>query len=364
MKRNLGALGCIVALLCATGSTAAAQGRYTATRTGDIVELQDTQAKIVLSVVTTVNNAYGLTVNGHEVIRQTFASLDNFRERPGLDGIPLLWPYANRLDEQAFYANGQKYTFDPGLGNTGRGAIPIHGFVMNAREWQLVEARADATGAWVTGRLDFFRNPRYMKQFPFAHTVTVTYRVADGMVEVRTRLENMSSEPMPVTIGYHPYFHLSDSPRSEWRIAIGAKTHWLLDDRKIPTGQTEAITNFLPDPAAVPGDMALDDVFTDFQTDDQGRAVVSLRGRTQQLDVLLGPRYRTVLLYVPPTSSGRGRGAGGGSASPPRDSVAIEPMAAVSNAMNLAHRGLYKDLQSIEPGGVWEESFWLRPSGF
>ena len=42
----------------------------------------------------------------------------------GLNGIPLLWPYANRLDEQAFYANGQKYTFDPGLGNTGRGAYP------------------------------------------------------------------------------------------------------------------------------------------------------------------------------------------------------------------------------------------------
>ena len=51
----------------------------------------------------------------------------------GLNGIPLLWPYANRLDEQAFYANGQKYTFDPGIGNTGRGAIPIHGFLTARR---------------------------------------------------------------------------------------------------------------------------------------------------------------------------------------------------------------------------------------
>jgi hypothetical protein len=39
-------------------------------------------------------------------------------------------------------------------------------------------------------------------------------------------------------------------------------------------------------------------------------------------------------------------------------------MAAITNAMNLAHRGLYKDLQSIAPGGTWRESFWVHPRGF
>jgi aldose 1-epimerase len=32
--------------------------------------------------------------------------------------------------------------------------------------------------------------------------------------------------------------------------------------------------------------------------------------------------------------------------------------------MNLAHRGVYKELQSIPPDGSWEESFWIKPSGF
>jgi len=36
----------------------------------------------------------------------------------------------------------------------------------------------------------------------------------------------------------------------------------------------------------------------------------------------------------------------------------------VTNALNLAQKGLYKELQSIEPGGSWEESFWIRPRGF
>jgi aldose 1-epimerase len=37
---------------------------------------------------------------------------------------------------------------------------------------------------------------------------------------------------------------------------------------------------------------------------------------------------------------------------------------AIINGLNLAHKGLYKELQSIPPGGVWQESFWVRPSGF
>ena len=39
-------------------------------------------------------------------------------------------------------------------------------------------------------------------------------------------------------------------------------------------------------------------------------------------------------------------------------------MVGITDSMNLAHKGLYKELQSIPPGGKWEESFWLRPTGF
>ena len=30
----------------------------------------------------------------------------------------------------------------------------------------------------------------------------------------------------------------------------------------------------------------------------------------------------------------------------------------------LVGSGKYKDLQSIPPGGKWQESFWVRPKGF
>ena len=44
--------------------------------------------------------------------------------------------------------------------------------------------------------------------------------------------------------------------------------------------------------------------------------------------------------------------------------ICFEPMAGITNAMNLAQKGLYKELQSIQPGGTWQESFWIKPSGF
>ena len=42
------------------------------------------------------------------------------------------------------------------LGNV-RGAIPIHGFLTTNPHWQLVEAKADASSAWVTSRLEFYQ---------------------------------------------------------------------------------------------------------------------------------------------------------------------------------------------------------------
>jgi aldose 1-epimerase len=348
MKRTLIRIAVAACVVLGIAFAASAQPRYTMTRTGDVIELQDTRAQVIVNILTTASNAYRMTVKGEDVIRRTWASLDDIRPRMGLNGIPLLWPYANRLDEQAFYANGQKYSFDPGLGNTGRGAVPIHGFLTNATAWKVIDAKADGTSAWVTSTLDFFRIPQYMKQFPFAHTLTMTYRLQDGALEVRTRIDSLSAEPMPVAIGFHPYFQLTDSPREEWRLSVAAKTHWKLDERTIPTGETEPITNILPDPKNVAvKDVKLDDIFTDLERDGKELATMSLKGKTQQVDVVLGPKFKTLLVYT---------GA--------RGSVALEPMAGISNSMNMAQRGLYKELQTIEPGGFWEESFWIKPKGY
>ncbi len=385
LKRTLAA-----ALLSMAVSMPVYAQQYSAHRNGDIVTLEDTKTQTTVNIITSVGNmAYEMNVKGQNVLRFPFASVDDFRARPGLHGIPFLSPWANRLDEQAFYANGTRYAFDMELGNV-TGAIPIHGFMSRTDQWQVVEAKADGKSAWVTSRLDAYKQPMWMKQWPFAHTIEMTYRLQDGTLETHTKVTNMASEPMPVSLGYHPYFQLTDSPREEWVVTVPAKTRWLLNYQKVPTGETESSDKFFPGGKGTLKDYNLDDVFSDLSRDAQGRATVTVKGRKQQLDVSLGPNYKSLVMYSPnplntglgsqiapanpnappppsaPPARGAGRGgtpaAANGLATP--NFICFEPMAGITNALNLGHKGVYKELQYIKPGGTWEESFWVKPSGF
>ena len=407
-RTHMNLLRLVLTVTCtlALAAPAAAQ-RYTARQDGEVIELADATSQMHVSVVWSMSNAWRIQVKGKDLVR-TSATLADFQARPGFNGMPLLAPFANRLDDTAFYANGKKYNFDLELGNV-RGPIPGTGFVNGSKAWQLVEFKADGKSAWVTCKLDFYKNPQFMKQFPFAHTITMTYRVADGALEVRTRLDNLSAEPMPVVIGYHPIYELPDGNRNDWTVSADAKTHWIEIPQRLPTGETQPIEKFFgADRTAIQlGKYALiDDAFTDLVRDANGRATMKLMYNGKELHAILGPKYKTVLMWSTPLGgggggrgggAGRGGGQGQGAAAPapapsgpfPVDPaqgvrvappavppaegapapttkgfIAFEPMVAITNALNLAHKGVYKDLQSIAPGGSWEESFWLTTKGY
>jgi aldose 1-epimerase len=342
--------------------------QYSVHREGDLITLQDAKSQTTVSIIPSIGNAaIAMKVKGQDVLRFPYASVDEFKGRPGLAGIPFLGPWANRLDETAFYANGKKYNFNMDLGNV-RGPIPIHGFLSYTKDWQVVEAKSDKKSAWVTSRLEFFRHPEWMAQFPFAHTIQMTYRLADGVLEVNLRLENMSTDPMPVAVGFHPYYQLTDSPRDEWTISVGARTQYILAPNKIPTGETRPIEQLMPNPqAAALKDYDLDHVFGDLVRDASGRATMSVKGKSQKLEVMFGPNYHAAVIYAPNPPAGQQNPNGrGGQNRPPqnRNFICFEPMPGITDAMNLSQKGLYKELQSIPPGQTWQESFWVRPSGF
>jgi len=355
--RSLSSLPIMAALLVPLSVTAASAQPYSATRDQGLVRLTDAKHQVSVAVAPGVGNvAVEMTVKGQQVLQWPYSSVDEFKAKPRLSGIPFMGPWANRLDEQAFYANGRRFPFDMELGNV-RGQIPIHGFLSYTDQWKVLEAKADASSAWVTSRLEFYRHPLWMKQFPFAHAIEMTYRLQGGLLEVRTRIENLSSDPMPVSVGFHPYFQLTDSTRDDWTISVGARTHWVLaQPTKLPTGETQPITQVFPDPAAASlKDHDLDHVFGDLVRDSSGGAVMTVKGKSQQLDVIVGPNYRAMVIYAPKPQPGSAQN---------RNFICFEPMVGITNAMNLAHKGLYKELQSIPTGGVWQESFWVRPRGF
>ena len=325
-------------------SLALAASRYTVTSTPDHVELRDRATDTVVSVAPAVGNmAFSMKVKGHEVLWWPYTSVADFKAKPAMSGIPFLAPWANRLDEQAFYANGVRYPFDMTLGNV-RGAIPIHGFVTTTDKWRVVEAKATSSAAWVTSRLEFFREPAWMKQWPFAHAIDMTYRLQEGVLEVTLSIANMSAAPMPVAVGFHPYFQLTDSTRDDWTIAVGARTHWKLAPNKVPTGETEPIERVFPNPHEAPlRDYDLDDVFSDLERDDKGRATLTVSGKSQRISVQFGGNYRAAVVWAP-----KGR-----------PFICFEPMTGITDAVNLAYRGIYRELQSIAPGATWRESFWI-----
>jgi aldose 1-epimerase len=329
-------------------------GQYSARWEGDVVRLEDAGRQTVVSIVpSNGNNAFQMKVRGKDVLRCPYTSAAQFSKARGFTGIPFLAPWANRLDEPAFYANGKRYILNLRLGNVRPepGNRFMHGFLVNASQWEVTELKADANAAWATSRLEFYRQPDWMAQFPFAHTIEMTYRLKDGTLEVNVVLSNLSAEPMPVSIGFHPYFQVNDAPRDEWSFSIGARTQWILAGENIPTGETRPIERLLPNPQGGPlKGLRLDDVFSDLIRDASGKAGMWVQGKSEKVEVAFGPNYRAVVVYAP--------GKAG------NNFICFEPMAGITDALNLAQKGVYKELQYIRPGQKWQESFWIKTSGF
>jgi aldose 1-epimerase len=314
----------------------------------EVVELADAAHHLEVSIAPSIGNmAYEIKAGGKNILWFPYHSPADLKERPTFCCVPFLGPWANRLDDDSYWANGKKYLLNPDLGNVRRDnhQKPIHGLLNFSSAWTLVSADADTRSAYATSRIEFWKHPEMMAQFPFAHTITMTYRVQNGEVEVETTLDNLSTDSMPVAMGYHPYFQLDDAPRDQWKVHLAARDHLVLSNLLIPTGERKPVEFADPHPLHA---SQLDDVFGNLVRGADGRAQFWVEGKKQRITVTYGPKYTVAVVYAPAA----------------REFICFEPMAAITNAFNLAHAGVYKELQSIPAGGQWKESFWITPSGF
>ena len=327
-----------------------AASKYSAVRvvtdgTEEIVLKDEVRHQEVRVVPSLGNNSYSYKVNGQDAFWSPYETLAAMKAKPVNLGNPLLAPWANRIDGYAYYANDKKYLLNPELGNVRPDGFkqPIHGLIMFA-PWKVVRVEADGQAAWVTSRLEFWREPAWMAQFPFAHNLEMTYRLSNGELEVRTTVENLSAQPMPLSLGYHPYFQVHDAPRDAWQVHLPVKSRVMLSKTLTPTGEKQPAS--YAGPLGLSG-VALDDVFTDLAADAQGRTEFWVMGKQQKVSVIYGPKYPVAVVYAPP-----GRGF-----------ICFEPMTGVTNVFNLAQQGKFP-LQSVPAGGSWRESYWIRPAGF
>ncbi|MBI4902710.1 MAG: aldose 1-epimerase [Acidobacteria bacterium] len=310
----------------------------------EVVYLADAKTQTEVWVAPSLgNNSYDMKCKGQRVFWNPYDTVAEFKAKPVNLGNPFLAPWANRLDQEAFWANGKKFNLNPSLNNFRYDQFrqPIHGLILFASQWQVMSLASGEDAASVTSRLEFWRYPEWMAQFPFAHSYEMTYRLKGGVLEVDTTVENLSTAAMPVSLAFHPYFTLPRVPRDDWKVTIPVKEHIVLNSKLTPTGERKPFD--LPQPLELRG-RQLDDVFSG--ADPKREFVVEGGGR--KVAVRFGTNFPVAVVYAP-----RGR-----------DFICFEPMTGVTNAFNLAHEGKIPTIQQIAPGGRWRESYFIRAEGY
>jgi aldose 1-epimerase len=309
----------------------------------ETIRLSDVANGIEVSIIPAIgNNAYDMRVNGKPIVMSP-PPFAEWKQKKTQAGIPFLAPWANRLDGDGYWANGKRYLVNPAAVEIrrDRDGLPIHGLLLFAPGWQVSALHADERSAEVVSRLEFWKHPEWMAQFPFAHTIEMTHRLSDGILEVRTTVENHSTEPMPLVVGFHPWYQIPETPRDRWSIHLPVREHYTLSQKVIPTGETTPVN--LPDPTPLAG-RHVDDVFGGVDASSE----FWLEGDGRRVSVRFGPKFPIAIIYAPQT----------------QDVVCFEPMTGLTDGFNLAHEGIFKNLQSVPPGEAWTESFWIRPSAF
>jgi len=240
-------------------------------------------------------------------------------------GIPILHPWANRLDGLRYAAAGRSVELDAAspLLRFDRNGLPSHGVSWTELPWEVSEARPDTLTAWLDWRRDGL-----LAIFPFPHRLELTATIRPANLTIATTLIADGDSRVPVSFGFHPYFRIPDLPRAEWRVEMPAMRRLVLDARNIPTGQEEPFAAL----DARLGELEFDDGFVVFE----GQPSFALSGGSRRITVEFLEGYPCAQVYAP-------RGM---------DFIAFEPMTAPTNALVAGH-----GLRLIEPGGALRATF-------
>jgi len=240
-------------------------------------------------------------------------------QRRGLDayvadgktmGIPILYPWANRLSGTDYTVAGTSVDLAgaPGVRTDPHGA-PMHGVLAAHPGWQISDLSADSAVA----TLDF-GTPELLAAFPFPHVLTQRITLSDRTLTIATTIDPGQGQ-VPLCFGYHPYFTIPDVPREEWELTTPAMRHLPVDDRGLPTGAHDAWAA----QSAPLADRVLDDGFDEVAPE----SVFAISGGGRRIEVTFEQGYPAAQLFAPAGDA----------------LVAIEPMAAPTDALR---RGGYR----------------------
>ncbi|WP_046301447.1 aldose 1-epimerase [Mycobacterium sp. UM_Kg27] len=236
-------------------------------------------------------------------------------------GLPLLYPWANRLSGNSYQVGATEVALTPGVGgvHADEYGAPIHGTLAGDPGWRVSARSASA----LTAELDFGARPDLLATFPFPHLLELAITLADRTLTVRTTVTATSETAVPLCFGFHPYLHIPGVPRTQWLIETPAMRSRIVDAHNLPTG---ALT-----PHPVSTELLGDTVFDHGFDEVAPGALFALSGGGRRIEVRFDQGYPAAQIYAPATE----------------DVVCFEPMAAPTDALR---RGGYAVARLGQPG--------------
>jgi aldose 1-epimerase len=214
----------------------------------ETVHLRDQDAALEVSFVPAAGMlCCSLRHRGEELLAQN-AGVAAYAQSGKTMGIPLLYPWANRLAGFDYSVAGRsvRLPHDPDRLRLDAGGLPIHGVIGGRLAWELEDA-PDADGRSLTARLSWSEvHPELFEVFPFRHDLSYEARLDGGCLEIGLTVHACAADAVPLSFGFHPYLSLPDGVREQWLLDLPAMRALALDAQQIPIGsaQTMAAQHF------------------------------------------------------------------------------------------------------------------------
>jgi aldose 1-epimerase len=241
---------------------------------------------------------------------------------PTHSGIPLLFPFPNRIRGARYRWEGSEYVLD-GIHQDGKGNA-IHGLVID-RPWRV--AHRDEVSALGQFQLSVDA-PDRRALWPADFLFEVRYELRDAGLRCDVRVVNPDRVPLPFGFGTHPYFRVplsAGSRAGDCLIQAPAAEEWELVSG-LPTGKRLPASGKkdLRDGQELAG-LRLDDVLTALASRaGQIEAVVMDPSAGLQVRQVFDEAFRELVVYTPP----HGR------------SVCLEPYTCTTDAIHLHERNI------------------------
>ena len=251
-------------------------------------------------------------------------------ERGSTFGIPLLYPWANRLSGLAYAAAGHEVRLDPAISpiRLDANGLPIHGLLAACPSWKVTDAGVHDHAAVLHTCLDFGAEPALMAAFPFPHLLEMAVALDDAGLSITTTVTPTGDVPVPIAFGFHPYLALPGGTRAGVEITLPVERHALLDERGLPTGAGETVA---PLTVALT-DQSFDDLFDRLAPVPR----FTLYGPSREVTVAFDEGYPVAQVYAPAD----------------QPFICFEPMTAPTNALVTGNQ-----LPTVAPGDVFRATF-------